>query len=144
MAARLPGVGELLALLPWPVRLVLVPAAIARGLCAVGADGRPAYERALARLRYAISAQHVVVFQRRRPRAVERLNDVAVGADEHGTSLRPGVVRGGGSVLIARPARGRQRRRRVQLTATEDRWLTQPRELELPLGARLEIRCARR
>lgn len=144
LAARVPVVGELLGLLPWPVRLVLLPAGIAHLLCALGPDGRPAYERAVARIRFAATAQRVVAFERRRPRVRERLWDVCVATDDRGTHLRPAIIRGGGSVFIARPARGRLRRSGVHLTAGEDRWLGQPRRLELPTGARLEIKCERR
>ena len=56
----LPGVGWLLALLPVPVRLLLVPAALA--LCATQAtpDGRPAHRFAAAWLAYRLRPRRTV------------------------------------------------------------------------------------
>src|SRR3954451_20587514 len=48
-ASSLPLVGASLSLLPWPLRLPLLPAAAAHALCRTWADGRPAYEALVAR-----------------------------------------------------------------------------------------------
>lgn len=144
LVARAPVAGDLLGLLPWPVRLVLLPAAIARALCVAGSDGRPAWERWTARARLAMFGRRVVAFARRSPVSCIRLHDFRVGGDESGASLRPALIRGGGAVLIARPARGRRHRARVELTAGEDRWLAEPHALEMAADSKLEIKCARR
>jgi len=138
---RVPLVGSVLGLLPWPVRLVLLPAAAAHLLCALGSDGRPAWERGLARARWELRAQNIVGCVRQRRRSVERVSDVSIVGDERGSRLRPATVTGGGGVLVARPARGLVRGARLELTPGDDRWLVAPRRLELAEGSRLEIKC---
>lgn len=144
LAARLPLMGALLGLLPWPVRLVLLPAAVARQLCVTGQDGRPAWERAGARARWELRVQSVVAFERKRVRSRERLRDVVVGSDEGAPCFRPAKVRGGGAVHVRRPARGLARRGCIELAPAGDRWLAVARRIELPGDAKLVITCGHR
>lgn len=141
LAARMPLVGSVLSLLPWPVRLVLLPAAAARLLCDLGPDERPAWERALARARWELQAQHLVASVRRRRRPTDRLSDVSIVGDEGGSRLRRATVTGGGGVLVARPGRGLARGARLELTPGDDRWLAVAHRLDLSDGSRLEIKC---
>lgn len=144
LAARIPLLSGLLGLVPWPVRLIVVPAALARVACAPGVDQRPAYQRAAARARRAAGPRRVAAFSRCRPGRVVRLGDVCVAGDERSSVLRSAVIRGAGEVLIGRPARGRRHGRRVELWPGEERWLQTPWRMELEADSRLEVKCAHR
>lgn len=144
LAARVPLLGGLLGVVPWPARLIVVPAALARAACASGPDRRPAYERAAARARRVAGPRRVAAFGRSRSDGVVRLGDVCVAGDERSSVLRPAVIRGAGEVLVARAARGRTHGHRIELWSGEERWLQTPGRMDLEAGSRLEVKCAPR
>lgn len=143
MAARLPLVGPALAVLPVPIRLLLVPAALAHLLCRRGRDGRPNHEAWVAFLVRRARPARLVAFEAPGERGETRLRDVELVPDERRSTLVPGRVRGAGAVVLAQAMSGSRRGRRTTLTA-RDVWLVEPQRLDVVPGDRLELRCARR
>jgi hypothetical protein len=126
--------GFLLGLLDWPLRLVVVPVAVATLATQATPDGRRADRFALSWLALRLAPRRRSLGRGMPPRGVPRLHTAAlwVAPDEHGPRLRRARLRGpsvaafaaevrvgrGGfrpRRLIARPAR-RRRSRRGELT----------------------------
>lgn len=122
--------GFLLGLLDWPLRLVVVPVAVATLATQATPDGRRADRFALSWLALRLAPRRRSLGRAMPPRGVPQLHSAAlwVAPDEHGPRLRrarlggPAVtafaaevrVRRGGlrqGRLIARPGRGRRPRR---------------------------------
>lgn len=145
LAGTLPIAGAVLAALPWPIRLILLPGLVTRALCHQRADGRPAHEAIVAYLAFVMTAKHLVGLAPV-PRGDAALGAIAIAADEHGEDCPRGTVRGPCTIVLRRPARMEVRGRAVTLTpldGAED--LCEPQEVALPAGARMEVApCARR
>jgi hypothetical protein len=140
----LPLAGALLDVLPWPVRLILLPGVITRALCHRRADGRPAHEAIAAYMMFLLGPRRLVGLERA-PTHDAELGVIAVAPDERSASYRAGVVRGPGTVLLRRPARLELRGRVLRLAGTDDAPLSEPQEVALSPGMRLEVaRCGRR
>jgi hypothetical protein len=140
----LPLVGALLGVLPWPVRLILLPGVITRALCHRRADGRPAHEAIVACMMFLLRPRRLVGLERAPTRDVD-LGVVAVAPDERSAGYRAGVVRGTGAVLLRCPARLELQGRVLRLDEIEDPPLSEPQEFALSSGMRLEVsRCGRR
>lgn len=122
--------GFLLGLLDWPLRLVVVPVAVATFATQATPDGRRADRFALSWLALRLAPRRRSLGRGMPPRGVPQLHSAAlwVAPDEHGPRLRRARLRGpalaafaaevrvrrGGlrqGRLIARPARGRRPRR---------------------------------
>jgi hypothetical protein len=146
LAGTLPVTGSVLAALPWPVRLILLPGLVTRALCHQRADGRPAHEAIAAYVAFLAAPKHLVGLA---PVAWDDpvlLGQVAVAPDEHAELCPRGVVRGPCVVVLRRPARLEVRGRGATLTPLEGGdALVRPQEVELPAGARMEVvPCERR
>jgi hypothetical protein len=135
--------GVVLAALEWPLRLIVVPAAVAAVLTQVSVDGRPAH-------RFTVSWVHARVAGRRRlGRALPARGgsrrwecSVRVLPDAHGARLRRARVTGPGRVRFATPVllvSGRGRRRSVRPLEHQACGLVLD-VVELGEGQRLEIR----
>src|SRR4051812_19063823 len=61
--AGTPVLGAVLSLVPWPARLILLPAAIAHTLCRTRADGRPAHEALVARALRSVGPRRLTAFE---------------------------------------------------------------------------------
>jgi hypothetical protein len=140
VAARVPVVGVLISLIPWPVRLMFVPIAGAGALCRIDCDGRPAHEALLHRARAAIRPSSVVAFERASEPQVVRLASVAVAPDERDPTYRRGFIRGKGAVMFRRPASATLRGRRIDVRPAGDRAIARAPVTELLPGQRLQIR----
>lgn len=138
VVSSLPLAGALLGVLPWPVRLILLPGVITRALCHRRADGRPAHEAIVAYVMYLLRPRRLVGLERTPARDVD-LGVVAIAPDERSARYRPGVVRGPGTVLLRCPARLELRGRILRLDATDDALLSEPQDVALPPGMRLEV-----
>lgn len=145
LVGALPLVGQVLAALPWPVRLILLPGLVTRALCHQRADGRPAHEAMTAYLAFTVSAKHLVGLAPA-PHHDSWLGSVAIAADEYSEHCPRGILRGPCTVVLRRPARLEVRTRAVSLTPLDhDGELRQPHEVTLPAGTRMEVAaCARR
>jgi hypothetical protein len=122
VAGRLPLAGELVGVLPAPIRFAIVPVAVAYALVRVQIDGRPAHTALAAWMRFALSPRRVAGL-RAVPRvgAVVRLGDIAVLPDQRGARYRPVVIEGPAAVLLRYPSRGwvRARWRRPALHVSQ-------------------------
>jgi hypothetical protein len=143
VVGELPLIGALVHVLPWPLRLVVLPGLATRALCHQRADGRPAHEALVAACAFALSAKQLVALERRPSRAVEPAT-IPIAADERGPLYTQGEVVGPATVLLRQPAAVDVRGRRARLRQLDDRLLAEPQELRLEAGARLEITCAPR
>ena len=144
IVGSLPLVGAVLGVLPWPVRLILLPGVITRALCHRRADGRPAHEAIVAYMMFLLRPRRLVGLERA-PAGDTDLGAVAVAPDERAADYRAGVVRGPGTVLLRCPARLELRGRVVRLAGIDDAPLPESQEVALSPGMRLEVaRCARR
>ena len=139
LVGTLPVIGSVLAALPWPIRLILLPGLVTRALCHQRADGRPAHEAMAAYLTFLVAAKHLVGLEPVRHGNVS-LGALAIAADEHAERCPRGAVTGPCSVLLRRPARLEVRGRAVILPPLDDAdALGEPQELTLPPGARMEV-----
>ena len=102
---HVPVVGRAPGLLPTPARLVLAPVAISYALTRLRLDGRSAHAAASCWLRYIAAPRHLVAFQPRRVRGVERLGDLAMAPNASGGAWRRGTVSGPAEVFVGVPFR---------------------------------------
>lgn len=135
-----PFVGDCLALLPWPIRLLLLPGASAHLLCRPTSDGRPVHEALVARLLRVLQPRRLIALKAAPPAEPAGLGEVTVVSDERGPCYRPGTIKGPAVVLLRQPARLTVRRGRAELRSVEDRPMSQPTELALAANERLFIR----
>lgn len=145
LLGTLPVTGSLLAALPWPLRLIMLPGLVTRALCHQRADGRPAHEAIAAYVAFLAAPKHLVGLARV-VRDGEALGQVAVALDEHAERCPRGVVSGPCVVVLRRPGRLEVRGRGATLTPLEGgEELARSQEIRLPAGARMEVvACDRR
>jgi hypothetical protein len=97
----LPGLGGVAGVVPWPLRDLIVPLALAAALTGLQVDGRPAHHALAAALRFAASRRHLSGFM---PCAavgtVWRPGPVIVLSDGSQGELRSMRYRGPGRVLV--------------------------------------------
>jgi hypothetical protein len=146
----MPGIGQLVCVVPWYLRAVAMPGALASLIAILRIDGRPFHVAALALLshllhpRVTLGCGRGVRHDRWSPGELLLLPD----GSEH--RMRKVSYEGPGSVLVARaherwePAGGGLRAiaRRPQLVLREmpGRRLSRPQLIELAPGARLRVR----
>jgi hypothetical protein len=117
---------------------------ITRALCHRRADGRPAHEAIIAYMMFLVAPRRLVGLARAPAREID-LGVLALASDERSTGYRAGVVRGPGTVLLRCPARLELRGRVLRLAGTGEAPLSEPQEVALSSGMRLEIApCGRR
>jgi hypothetical protein len=112
---RIPVAGELTAILPTPIRLVVLPVGVACLLTRIEVDGRPAHAVLAAGARLAILPSRLAAFRPVPvPGAVVRLGDVTLVPDERSARYRSAVISGPATVILRYPPhgwmRGRKRR----------------------------------
>jgi hypothetical protein len=108
LLGRFPVTTELTAILPPPIKFVVLPVAVAFGLTRIRIDGRPAHTALACWLRYVVSPSRLASFQvSPRPGTVVRLGEVAVVPDERFARYRPAVIEGPAVVLLRYPPLGR-------------------------------------
>ncbi|UTI66137.1 TcpE family conjugal transfer membrane protein [Paraconexibacter antarcticus] len=138
LASGLPGVGAVLAGLPWPLRLIFVPGLAAHLLCREGSDGRPIHECLLARVAF-LARRHHRVGLRALCRAAPPAVAVPCVPDERTDVYRAGVVRGPAAVALRQPARVELGHTAARLAPLGDQPLPVPQELRLREGQRLVV-----
>jgi hypothetical protein len=145
-----PGVGQLASALPWYLRTVAIPGALASLLAILRIDGRPFHIAALALLshvvhpRLTLGCGRPLTVDRWRPHELLLLPD----GSEH--RMRRMSYEGPGGVLVAKaherwePAGGVlgaiARRPQLMLREMPGRRLSRPQLIELAPGARLQVR----
>ena len=144
MAQRLPLLGELVAALPAPVRLALLPGGIAYALTQLSLDGRPAHAALAPYLRQRLRRGRLARFG-----AVEavgeqvRLGELAVMPDERSERLRRARIEGPATVVVRYPARVEQKGRRLRLRQSSAEPMWKGKQITLAEGARLELEAPR-
>lgn len=139
MLGGAPLVGGLLALLPWPVRLIFVPGLVAHLLSRMTDDGRPLHEALVARLLFLVrpaSRLGLGCVDRVRP---SDLGPLPVVPDERAPEYRAAAIRGPGSLLLRQPGRLLANGRVLHLVPAADGPMLHPRELRLLEGQRLVV-----
>lgn len=141
VAGALPVIGQVLGLLPAPVRFALIPGAVAYGLTAVRVDGRPAHDVALALVGWWLRPRVMVAWQRgAKPGDQIRLGDIAYAPDCSGPRLRRGRVRGPATAIVRTRARATERRRTLTLASSGEAALASGFEVDFDAPRRLVIR----
>lgn len=105
--ARLPVVGDLLAMLPDPIRFVVIPVLIAWSMTSLEIDGRPPHRLALAALLFKLRPRHYAGL-RSCPAPGSRIvpvDSLALAATPEAGCYRAGRVRGPARVLLRYPCR---------------------------------------
>jgi len=111
--AGVPVVGALLATLPAPLRLVVVPVGFAYLLTQVKVDGRPAHRVVAGWGRLQLEPSKLASFRTALAcGSVARLGDVTVAPDASSARYRRAVVDGPAEVLLRYPPHGRLTRSR--------------------------------
>jgi hypothetical protein len=120
VAGRLPGLREVLAVLPTPVRLVLIPAAGAHVLTQLRPDGRSAHHFLISWARHRCRSRYLVALRPTPRRSHELLGEVVIAPDERTSRWRPAVVEGAGEIIFRQPVSARGRGRRVFVRLEDD------------------------
>jgi hypothetical protein len=105
-ASRLRFVGDIIMLLPPPVRLVLAPVGIAYGLTRLQPDGRTAHAAARAWIAHCARPRRIAAWRAAPPvGSVERLSAVVLAPAAGAVRVGAGTVRGLATVVLDRRAR---------------------------------------
>jgi hypothetical protein len=140
VTARLPLVGNVVAALPVPVRLVLLPAGAAYLLTRVSVDGRSAHVAGLRWARSALRGQRFAGFRWCSAARVARLDDLTLVHDESSGELRRGHLDGPAEVVLRYPVRIRRRGSSVHVAQTSRVPSFNGRRVRLKSGQRLVVR----
>jgi hypothetical protein len=153
-AARLPVLGAPFLAVPWLVRDVIAPAAVAAALTVIRVDGRAFHQAARSMARYLTSRRRTVALGAPSPVGRRwRPDDLLLLPDGADTDVRRFLYRGPGAVLILVAHRAENHRRApspracpdLRLTARRDaRRLARARVLGVESGARLLVAADRR
>ena len=138
--ARLPVVGALVATVPAPVRLAVVPALIAYALTQLRPDGRPAHWFLLAWARQRLAPATVVALAPARRRQTERLGELLVAPDERDVCYCAGVIEGPAVALLRLPVDPRARGNTLELRPMGEQPLYRGRRLVLSPRQRAVLR----
>lgn len=117
---RLPGVGLLLDVLPWPIRYGVLPGGAAQLLTQVQVDGRPAHDFLVAWARLRLEGPRSIAFTSSRVRARGLLDAIVVAPDERHVDYRRGAIEGAGAVVLRQPAELEPRGRRLLVRPSDD------------------------
>lgn len=138
--ARVTVVGAPLDALPAPVRLAVLPAAIAYALTQLRPDGRPAHWFLLAWARQRLAGRTVVRLTPARPAGIERLGELVLAPDERDVRYRAGVIEGPAVALLRLPMDARARGKTLVVQQVTDEPLYRGRRLVLRADQRAVLR----
>jgi hypothetical protein len=150
LVAALPGVGALASAIPWYMRELAAPGAAAALLAVLRIDGRPFHVAAVALAAHATTPRLTLGCGLPLPCARWRPQELLLMPDGSEARMRRMSYRGPGSVLVAvahrrcelpdGPLRRLSRRPGIVLSEMRGRKLSRPSLIELPAGARLQVR----
>jgi hypothetical protein len=140
VTASLPFVGNIVAALPAPVRLVLLPAGAAYLLTRVSVDGRSAHVAGMRWVRSALRGRRFAGFRPCPATRVVRLDDLTLVHDESSGELRRGHLDGPAEVVLRYPLRIRPRGSTVYVAQTARVPSFNGRRVLLKSGQRLVVR----
>jgi hypothetical protein len=138
VAARLPVIGALVALVPPPVRLVLAPAALGMAAARLRVDARPAHRFAWAWARQRLARRRLRGFAALSASRARRMGDIVLAAHPAG-GYRAARVRGPARVLLRYPARARDRGGRLDVYPLAGPPLDRARSVTIAAGAQLRV-----
>ena len=138
--ARLPIVGAVVAAVPAPVRLAVIPALIAYALTQLRPDGRPAHWFLLAWTRQRLAPATLIALAPVRRRPTERVAELLIAPDERDVLYRPGVIEGPAVALLRLPVEPRARGKTLELRSAGEQPLYRGRRLMLSPGQRAVLR----
>lgn len=122
MLARLPVVGEALALLPPPVRFVILPIGVAYLFNELRIDGRSAHTAAVAWVRFRLAPARAVAFRRAiSAGSGARFAPITFVPDERSARYRPARLKGPARILLRYPAAAERRGATLRMEQTSDR-----------------------
>jgi hypothetical protein len=141
-AARLPLLGDLVGLMPAPLRLVVWPGAAGFALSRLRVDGRPAHGFLVAAARVRLGPRYLVAFRPAPPpgTCVRFTDPIQFVPDECGPHVRPGRVRGRARIRLAYAMTATQRGRRLVLRRSGDRPLARARVIGADTGSAVMFR----
>ncbi len=139
LLSGLPVVGDAVAELPPPVRLVLLPTLAAYALGRVRIDGRALHFAAGSILRFHLSPRRVAAFRAARLGHL-RLGDVVMAAGDRGWRYRAGRVDGPAELLLRYPAQARQRGGKLVVRQTGSAPLWRGKRIIVRAGQRVVFR----
>jgi hypothetical protein len=138
---RLPLTRDALAVLPPPVRFVVLPVALAYLLDQVRVDGRPAHSVAGAWVRLATSPRRLTSFRTAaQPDSQATFGDLTLVSDERSARYRRARIDGPARVLLRYPASARRWGSRLEIKQASARPLWRAKQIELQRGQRLTVR----
>jgi hypothetical protein len=135
--------GLILSALDWPLRLIVIPAAVATLGTQATPDGRRAHRFALSWLVLRLAPLRQSLGRSLSPGEPESLSwSLWVCVDEHSPTLPRGAVRGPAQVTFSAPVEARRRHRRVRVSALGNRARSGAvvRTLTLDEGETAEVR----
>jgi hypothetical protein len=140
--SRLPLTGALLAVLPAPIRFVLLPGLAAFALDRTRVDGRPAHSHLIALVRHRLRRRHLSGLRPApAPGHEDRvLDDIYFVPDEQARVYRAARVRGPAKLRLAYPVVGKRRHGRLILHQASTQPLRCTRLLRVGPGAEVEFR----
>jgi hypothetical protein len=140
LAAKLPLIGQLLGVLPPPVRFVIVPVGISYLATQVKVDGRPAHATAVAWLRYKLAPGRLVAFRPAEEDSTVNFGEVAFAPDERAARYRRARIEGPCEVVLRYPAAAERKGRTLRIRQTSERPMYRGKQIALKPGQRLVVR----
>ena len=138
--ARLPLAGDVLGLLPAPVRYAILPAGIAYAFTQLRIDGRPAHRALVALARHEVAPGRLVAFRASVALDTLTLGEVCLAADERSARYRAAEVRGPVTLRLRYPARATQRGNTLTLEQTGDQPLRRGKKLQIDAGQKVRVK----
>jgi hypothetical protein len=140
VVGRLPILGDLLAVLPTPIRLVVLPVGVAYAMTRWEIDGRAAHASARAWFGMRTAPKRIAAFRPAEPTGPVTLGDVTIARDDRGARLRPAVIVGPARMIVRYPVRARGRRGTLQLERQAGPALFRGKQVTLQAGQRAVVR----
>lgn len=137
---RLPLAGDVIALLPPPLRFAILPGGAAYALTQVAVDGRPVHRAALAWLGAFVTPRRLVAFRPCRAGERATIDAITFWPDEHSARYRRGVVHGPACVLLRYPVVAAPDGRTLRLTQRSSQPMWRGKEIALRAGQRIAFR----
>jgi hypothetical protein len=137
---RLPLAGDLLGLLPAPIRYAVLPATVAYTFTQLRIDGRPAHRALVALAGHLVAPRRLVAFRAGPAVDAVTLGEVCLAGDERSSRYRPAVVRGPVTLRLRYPARASQRANTLTLVQTGERPLRRGKKIQIEAGQKVRVK----
>lgn len=115
MTSRFPVVGDMVRVLPPPIRFAVLPIGIAYGLTRWEIDGRAGHATLTSLVRMRLGPSRVAAFRPAPPPGPVTLGSITIAGDDRSARWRPAVVLGPARVVLRYPIRTNEQRRTLQI-----------------------------